>query len=143
MEVMGYSWDEVHDEAEKLEHHISERFEEKIAELLDHPTHDPHGDPIPSKDGVMPAAATQPLTEAGTGAKVVSRRGVEQNPARLRYPGKSGVIPGAGVVVVDTAPLPGPRPTRLQGREQVIGHEVGMQIFVTPLASDDEEKSSN
>ena len=63
-EVMGYSWDEVHDEAEKLEHHISEQFEDRIAELLNHPTHDPHGDPIPTKDGVMPEKATLALNEA-------------------------------------------------------------------------------
>jgi|SRR5690625_449390 len=143
MEVMGYSWDEVHDEAEKLEHHISERFEEKIAELLDHPTHDPHGDPIPSKDGVMPEVATQPLTEAGKGEKLIIGRVLDQNPELLRYLDKIGLIPGADVVVVDKAPFQGPLTLRIEGREQVIGHEVGMQIFVTPLASDDEEKSSN
>lgn len=63
-EVMGYSWDEVHDEAENLEHHISEQFEDRIAELLNHPTHDPHGDPIPSKEGVMPEMANLSILEA-------------------------------------------------------------------------------
>lgn len=73
-EIMGYSWDEVHDEAEKLEHHISEQFEDKIAELLNHPTHDPHGDPIPSKDGVMPEMASLSLSEAETDEQYVIGR---------------------------------------------------------------------
>src|SRR6056297_3859017 len=67
LEVMGYSWDEVHEEAEKLEHHISERFEEKIAKLLDNPTHDPHGDPIPTKDGLIPEMDVEPLVNAEEG----------------------------------------------------------------------------
>ena len=57
-EIMGYGWDEVHDEVEKLEHHISEQFKIEIAELLNHPTHDPHGDQFLQKDGVMPEMAS-------------------------------------------------------------------------------------
>ena len=53
-EVLGYSWDEIHDEAERLEHHISEKFEQRIAEKLGHPTHDPHGDPIPDENLQFP-----------------------------------------------------------------------------------------
>src|SRR5690606_10501501 len=84
-EVMGYSWDEVHAEAEKLEHHISEQFEDRIAELLDHPTHDPHGDPIPTKDGVMPEMASLPLCEAEPEIPYIIGRVKDQDPELLRY----------------------------------------------------------
>lgn len=74
-EVLGYSWDEIHDEAERLEHHISEKFEQKIAEKLGHPTHDPHGDPIPSVDLIFPEGpALQALPNVEVGAKGVIRR---------------------------------------------------------------------
>lgn len=62
-EALGYQWFEVHDEAEKLEHHISEEFEDRIAEALGHPSHDPHGDPIPDRDGTVPEVAGRALGE--------------------------------------------------------------------------------
>ena len=73
-EIMGYSWDKMHEEAEHLEHHISEEFEDKIDQLLGYPTHDPHGDPIPSRDGVMLQHSTQPLSEVPAGACITIRR---------------------------------------------------------------------
>lgn len=129
-EVMGYSWDEVHDEAENLEHHISERFEEKIAELLDHPTHDPHGDPIPSKDGIMPEIAGKPLVEADEGDELMVGRVIDQNPELLRYLEKVGLIPGVTIKIIEKAPFKGPISVDISGRVQAIGHEVGLNIFV-------------
>jgi DtxR family Mn-dependent transcriptional regulator len=74
-EVLGYSWDEIHDEAERLEHHISEKFEQKIAEKLGHPTHDPHGDPIPSADLIFPIGPLlRSLPSVDVGVKGVIRR---------------------------------------------------------------------
>src|SRR5687767_6725143 len=72
-EALGYSWDEVHDEAERLEHVISEEFEDKIDAMLGHPTTDPHGDPIPPKSGRPPARATRRLSEVEIGESVVVR----------------------------------------------------------------------
>src|SRR6056297_1475723 len=95
LEVMGYSWDEVHEEAEKLEHHISERFEEKIAKLLDNPTHDPHGDPIPTKEGIMPEMETESLINAEEGHHYLVSRVKNQDPELLRYLEKIGLLPGA------------------------------------------------
>jgi DtxR family Mn-dependent transcriptional regulator len=66
-QALGYAWHEVHDEAEKLEHHISEDFEDRIASMLGHPTHDPHGDPIPRRDGSLPADLGWPLTDLEVG----------------------------------------------------------------------------
>lgn len=130
-EVMGYSWDEVHEEAEKLEHHISELFEEKIAELLDHPTHDPHGDPIPSKDGVMPEIARTPLAEAEEGEKLLLGRVSDQDPELLRYLEKIGLIPGVELEILEKAPFKGPLTLRVEENEQVIGYEVALNLYVT------------
>lgn len=129
-EVLGYSWDEVHDEAENLEHHISEQFEDKIAELLDNPTHDPHGDPIPSKDGVMPEIATRPLSEVEKGEKLMIGRVVDQDPELLRYLEEIGLIPGIEVEVIDVAPFKGPITLKLERKKQVVGYEVAVNLFV-------------
>jgi DtxR family transcriptional regulator, Mn-dependent transcriptional regulator len=129
-EVMGYSWDEVHDEAEKLEHHISERFEDKIAEILDHPTHDPHGDPIPSKDGVMPDIATVPLTDVSEGDQYLIGRVKNQDPELLRYLNKIGLTPGARIEVIEKAPFKGPVTIHLDGDNKVVGYDVASNLFV-------------
>ncbi|MEX2573225.1 MAG: metal-dependent transcriptional regulator [Balneolaceae bacterium] len=131
-EVLGYSWDEVHDEAENLEHHISEQFEERIAELLDHPTHDPHGDPIPTKEGIMPEIARQPLAEAGVGDLLMIGRVSDQNPELLRYLEKIGLIPGVNVEILEKAPFKGPIRITIAKREQVLGYEIACSLYVVP-----------
>ena len=83
-EVMGFDWDQMHAEAEHLEHHISEEFEDRIEALLGYPTHDPHGDPIPSRDGVIPAVAAVPLSPEHVGERVEVVRLVEQDPVLLK-----------------------------------------------------------
>lgn len=129
-EIMGYSWDEVHDEAEKLEHHISEQFEDKIAELLNHPTHDPHGDPIPTKDGVMPAMASLPLADAVVDHHYIIGRVKDQDPELLRYLEKIGVLPGARIRILDKAPFNGPVHVRLEDEEMAIGFNIAEQVYL-------------
>ena len=129
-EVMGYSWDEVHDEAEKLEHHISEQFEDRIAELLNHPTHDPHGDPIPSKDGVMPKKATLALHDAELNTLYMVGRVKDQNPELLRYLEKLGVLPGVELTIVEKAPFDGPVAISLAGQVLSIGFAIAQDIFL-------------
>lgn len=131
MEMMGYSWDEVHDEAEKLEHHISEQFEDKIAELLDHPTHDPHGDPIPSKEGTLPPAETEPLADASLEQDYLVRRVIDQDPELLRYLEKIGLLPGVKVSVVGKAPFNGPITLMIEDKEQALGYDLASNILVT------------
>lgn len=133
LEVMGYSWDEVHDEAEKLEHHISEQFEDKIAELLDDPTHDPHGDPIPSKDGVMPELNTDPLGRAKEDTTYIISRVKDQDPEVLRYLEKVGLLPGVKVRVKEKAPFNGPISVLVEETEQAIGYEIANKIFVAEI----------
>jgi DtxR family transcriptional regulator, Mn-dependent transcriptional regulator len=106
--ALGYAWHEVHDEAERLEHVISEDFEERVDALLGHPTHDPHGDPIPRRDGSVPDSRGQPLTAHEVGSRVVLRRITDQDPAVLTYLAVHGLVPGARVQVVERAPFDGP-----------------------------------
>ncbi len=129
-EIMGYSWDEVHDEAEKLEHHISEQFEDKIAELLNHPTHDPHGDPIPTKDGVMPEMASLPLADADIDQQYIIGRVKDQDPELLRYLEKMGIIPGVKIQILDKAPFNGPVQVKLEDDEKTIGFNIAEQVYL-------------
>lgn len=96
--VLGYGWDEVHDEAERLEHVISERFEARIAETLGHPTHDPHGDPIPDADlHLPPATDVVRLSELSAGESVVLARVGTQSRDSLALLGRHGLLPGVRV----------------------------------------------
>ncbi|MEP1151705.1 MAG: metal-dependent transcriptional regulator [Balneola sp.] len=129
-EMMGYSWDEVHDEAEKLEHHISEQFEDRIAELLNDPTHDPHGDPIPSKEGVVPEMASLAITDAKENEAYIVGRVKDQDPELLRYLEKTGIIPGVKVEVIEKAPFNGPVKIRLEDKETTIGNSVAKDVYL-------------
>ena len=105
---MGYTWDEVDGEAERLEHAISERFEDALDTLLGHPTEDPHGDPIPSKTGEVIAQPTQLLSELQPGQEAVIRRVSDDDADLLRYLALLGIVPGASVYIVERAPYGGP-----------------------------------
>ena len=101
-EVLGYGWDEVHDEAERLEHAISDDFLARIDRLLEHPRFDPHGDPIPGEDGTLPTAEPAVLlAQAGPGRHLVARVS-DADPAVLGRLRERGLVPG---VVVDAAEL--------------------------------------
>ncbi len=129
-EIMGYSWDEVHEEAEKLEHHISEQFEDKIAELLDNPTHDPHGDPIPTKDGVVPEMASLSVCDADENKPYLIGRVKDQDPELLRYLEKTGVIPGVKITILEKAPFEGPIRVLLEEEEKMLGFTIAKQIYL-------------
>jgi DtxR family transcriptional regulator, Mn-dependent transcriptional regulator len=105
---LGYSWEEVHAEAEVLEHVISETLEARIAALLGHPTTDPHGDPIPAADGTLPFNTCQPLPSLPLGATSQVSRVTDQHPDHLRYLAALGLIPGATVTMRARAPFDGP-----------------------------------
>ena len=130
-EIMGYSWDEVHDEAEKLEHHISEQFEDRIAELLNNPAYDPHGDPIPSKDGVMPEMAMLSISDAEEKTPYIIGRVKDQDPELLRYLEKIGVLPGVKLEILEKAPFSGPVKIKLEDdTEQMLGQAVANEVYV-------------
>src|SRR5437867_7171142 len=90
-QALGYSWDEVDAEAEKLEHHISEDFEDPIDRMLDFPSTDPHGDPIPTRDGVIAPAKGKPLSDSEPGETLVILRVTASNPEARRYLARLGM----------------------------------------------------
>jgi DtxR family Mn-dependent transcriptional regulator len=107
-EALGVPWDEVHDEAEVLEHVLSEGLEDRIAGLLGDPAVDPHGHPIPAKDGSMPSASGKRLWDAAPGQRLVVDRVSDEDPEVLRYLDGIGLRPGAVVEVVRRGPAHGP-----------------------------------
>jgi len=133
-EVMGYSWEQMHEEAEQLEHHISEEFESKLDELLGYPTHDPHGHPIPSRDGEIIETSAVALSQAAVGETVHVRYLSDTNTKLLRYLETLGLLPGAEAVVQAKAPFKGPITLLLDEEEHVIGHEVATHVFVSASA---------
>jgi DtxR family Mn-dependent transcriptional regulator len=107
-ESLGLPWDRVHAEAEVLEHHISEELEERIAAQLGDPTHDPHGDPIPTRDLRIEEGSSECLAGLETGARGRFTRISDQDPAMLRYLDERGIRPGDDFEVVDKQPFDGP-----------------------------------
>ncbi|MFN2431423.1 MAG: metal-dependent transcriptional regulator [Gemmatimonadota bacterium] len=133
--ALGYSWDRVHDEAEKLEHTISEELEDRIDAALGHPTEDPHGHPIPPKSGLYREEPVQSLW-AARGEELVVRRVSDRDPEVLRYLDAIGVRPGVGLRVVRRAPFDGPLTIVIQepagAPEHALGERLARQIFVAP-----------
>jgi DtxR family Mn-dependent transcriptional regulator len=107
-EALGVPWDEVHQEAEVLEHVLSEGLEDRIAALLGNPALDPHGHPIPAKDGSIPAAATKTLWDCADGERARVGRVSDDEPEALRYLGDAGIRPGTAIEVVERGPIGGP-----------------------------------
>jgi len=109
VEALGFGWDEVHDEADRLEHVISEKFEARIATLLGHPTTDPHGAPIPAMDGTMPVLSALSLADVTIGQRYcITRVRGDNFPERLKYLESLGLVPGKIIVVRTIAPFEGP-----------------------------------
>ena len=131
-EVMGYSWENIHEEAEHLEHHISEEFEDKIEEMLGYPTHDPHGDPIPTRDGKIAKTVNDPLSEAALGANLVISRVSDEDPKLLDYLEQIGLMPGATIEVLHKEPFDGPVTLRVGKEEKTVGFGVAGNVYVQP-----------
>lgn len=106
-ELLDMPWDQVHAEAERLEHALSEELEERIAAKLGQPTHDPHGDPIPTREGLVPAHDAAPLSALEPGAAGTITRIAQQEQPVLRYLQSLGLLPGAHVTVIAVAPFGG------------------------------------
>ncbi len=116
-ESLGVPWDRVHAEAEVLEHHISEELEELIAAKLGNPTHDPHGDPIPTRDLEIVEQPSESLAALEPGARGCFTRVSDQDPEMLRYLSERGIRPGDAFEVIDRQPFGGPLFVRFGGVE--------------------------
>jgi DtxR family Mn-dependent transcriptional regulator len=123
-------WDRVHDEAEVLEHYISEEFERRIAAELGDPHLDPHGDPIPSADLDVAADRTVPLAELGPGLAATFARVSDSNPEMLRYLAGLGIKPGARIIVLGAEPFGGPLRVEVEGVAHALGPELGAKMRV-------------
>ena len=128
--VLGYTWDEVHDEAERLEHVISERMEQRIFELLGRPELDPHGHAIPTLGGRVRAVSRRSLGECRAGERVVVAGVSDDDPARLRELERRGLRPGARLDVVAESEFEGPIEVRLKGRRESVPLGLARAIFV-------------
>jgi len=137
--VLGFSWDQVHEEAENLEHHISDRLTDAIAEYLNHPQYDPHGDPIPEKDGKMRPDNYRSLAATPVGESVRIAR-VQHNDAELlRYLDQLEIRLETIVTVVEKAPFDGPLSIRVgalrQAPVRTLGLNVADEIMVEPISN--------
>lgn len=126
---LGLSWDEVHHEAERLEHAASDLVVERMAAVLGHPEFDPHGDPIPAADGSLPSRPATALTEVPPGHTVTVHRVLAGDAERLRFLASLGLTPGATVTVVERQPFQGALRLQVDAREQVVGHALASQLL--------------
>lgn len=131
-EALGYSWDQVHDEAEKLEHVISEEFEDRMSEFLGNPTTDPHGAPIPSKDGTIEERMLESLCSVEAGQRVKIKQISDRDPEMLRYLANIGIYPEVVIDVIEKAPFEGPLLIKLGDNEHYLGQALTKNIFVWP-----------
>jgi DtxR family Mn-dependent transcriptional regulator len=129
-QALGYGWDEVDAEAEKLEHHISEDFEDRIDRMLDFPSTDPHGDPIPTRDGRIAPAKGKPLSDSEPGEKLVILRVKDSNPDALRYLAQLGMKLEAVIEIEDKQPFNGPLKVRIGSETHSVGRELAGHVFV-------------
>ena len=133
-ETLGMPWDEVHAEAERLEHHLSDELEARMDERLGFPTRDPHGDPIPSAELAIAAEMSVPLLSLEVGQRATVVRVSDRDPAQLRYLGSLGLTPGSRVEVLERHPFGGPMRLLIDGSTEapVIGAPLASAVEVVP-----------
>jgi DtxR family Mn-dependent transcriptional regulator len=130
VQVLGYGWDEVHEEAERLEHVISERMEERIFELLGRPDLDPHGHAIPSREGMVRPVTDRPLSDCQAGEEVIVRVVSDDDPARLRELERRGLVPGVRLHVVSGTVYESPIEATLDRHLVSVPLGLAREIFV-------------
>jgi DtxR family Mn-dependent transcriptional regulator len=128
--ALGYRWDEVHEEAERLEHVISERMEQRIFDALGRPGLDPHGDPIPGPAGKLPPASGRPLNDCAEGESLTVVRVSDGDPGKLRELARLGLTLGVGVEVVRESRYEGPLTVRVGGRRRQVALGVARAVFL-------------
>ena len=130
--TLGYEWDQVDAEAEKLEHVISEEFEDRIDAALGYPTTDPHGSPIPTKEGNVLEERGLPLSGLQKNRPAAIRHVSDRSPEMLRYMASLGLKPGVEVEVLEKAPFSGPLLVRVDGgKEHALGLDVARHIYLS------------
>ena len=128
--ILGYPWDRVHDEAERLEHAASDELIERLAAALGHPVVDPHGAPIPTRDGTVEEPRLRTLAELPIGEVARMLLVSDKDPALLRYLADIGLQPGTDVMVLARAPFDGPLTLRIGTSESMVGPRLAEQVLV-------------
>jgi DtxR family transcriptional regulator, Mn-dependent transcriptional regulator len=135
LEHLGYSWQDVHEEAERLEHAVSDKFTERLAKLLGHPDRDPHGDLIPAADGTFASERSKPLSETEAGQRVYIIRVSDESASVLNHLGERGLIPGRVLRVKEVRSLDGVVTVEDEGGdEHPLGEALARAIFVQAVA---------
>lgn len=129
-EALGFELDEVHAEAERLEHHVSEELESRMEQVLGFPQFDPHGDPIPGRDGNLPLMADSALETLSAGDEGRISRVSDRDPERLRYLFALGIRPGSHIRVVECLPFEGPVRVQVDEAERLLPHSVAQLVRV-------------
>jgi DtxR family Mn-dependent transcriptional regulator len=130
-EYLAYSWQDVHEEAERLEHTVSDKFTERLSELLGHPDRDPHGGPIPAADGTLAPEKFSPLSEAEAGQWVRIVKVSDDNVSVLSYLGERSLVPGRILAVKEVRALDGVVTVEDEGGEEhPLGERLAWEIFV-------------
>jgi DtxR family Mn-dependent transcriptional regulator len=140
-EALGVPWDQVHEEAEKWEHVLSEDLEDRMDAALGHPTRDPHGSPIPSRDGTIIELDSIPLADMRPGQYGEVAEVSDHDPNLLRYIGKMGLYPKTKVKVVSVEPFSGPITLKVGDARHVLGAEAAQYVFITDVKGNPGEMS--
>ena len=129
-QALGYEWDRVHAEAERLEHAASDELVDRMAAAIGEPVTDPHGAPIPTREGTVHEAPLLPLAELPPSTPARMTRVSDEDASLLRYLAELGLVPGARVRVVARAPFNGPVTLDVDGAERVVGADLAGQLLV-------------
>jgi DtxR family transcriptional regulator, Mn-dependent transcriptional regulator len=132
VDVLGYTWDRVHEEAERLEHVVTDEMITRMAIVLGEPDADPHGAPIPAAEGGFQERRYPSLSELNAGDRATLRQVPDEDAAALRYLAQLELRPGASLEVVEVAPFNGPIRVIVNGTERVVGREVAGMVKVEP-----------
>ena len=128
---LDFSWEEVHDEAEVLEHVISEQLANRISDRLNEPRYDPHGEPIPTKNGDIPKTEGVPLATLKVGMRgVIERINDDSNRKLLKYLLEKNIVPGSVIEIIHLTPIDGLITVKIQNSKHVVGNQIGEKVFV-------------
>jgi DtxR family Mn-dependent transcriptional regulator len=136
VDVMGFTWDEVHEHADQLGQGLNDAISERMAEMTEQPTRCPHGEPIPDEQGDMPPVDDICIINLGVGHKGVVSRVRTHEPERLQYFASLGLVPGAAFSIVGRAPFNGPMRLQVGREELVLGVELTKSLWVTTEGTD-------
>ena len=130
VKVMNYDWASAHELSDVFERGVNDEIEDRMDELAGHPTRCPHGEPIPSKDGVMPKVEDMPLVDVPSGSDCVVSRVRTHNMEELRYVAELGLVPGTAFHLLSCAPFKGPLRLQMKPQDHIIGYELSQSIWV-------------